>query len=256
MAGLTPRTGREINYFSYGRERTKSRSRKRINISKLWLRWLYQFKFLIDLETEQRKRMIKAVRYCLTLLTALLILSTPTNSKVSDSLFIIEPTTLSLKPDYFSNITYSNEELECLALNIYFEAGVESTAGKLAVANVTINRKNSSDYPNSICGVVKEGKHYHDKKVDKKYPLRDRCQFSWYCDGLVDKPKKGRTWDTSLEVAEIALKKHYADILIDITDGSTHYHANWMEKYPSWAYTKKKMATIDRHIFYKSGKYR
>ena len=138
--------------------------------------------------------MIKAVRYCLTLLTALLILSTPTNSKVSDSLFIIEPATLSLKPDYFSNITYSNEELECLALNIYFEAGVESTAGKLAVANVTINRKNSSDYPNTICSVVKEGKHYHDKKVDKKYPLRDRCQFSWYCDGLVDKPKKGRTW--------------------------------------------------------------
>ena len=255
MAGLTPRTRREINHFSYGR-RTKSRSRKRINTSTLWLRWLYQFKFLIDLETEQRKRMIKAVRYCLTLLTALLILSTPTNSKVSDSLFIIEPATLSLKPDYFSNITYSNEELECLALNIYFEAGVESTAGKLAVANVTINRKNSSDYPDTICGVVKEGKHYHDKRIDKKYPLRDRCQFSWYCDGLVDKPKKGRTWNTSLEVAEIALKKHYADILIDITDGSTHYHANWMEKYPSWAYTKKKMATIDRHIFYKSGKYR
>ena len=211
---------------------------------------------MIDLETEQRKRMIKAVRYCLTLLTALLILSTPTNSKVSDSLFIIEPATLSLKPDYFSNITYSNEELECLALNIYFEAGVESTAGKLAVANVTINRKNSSDYPDTICGVVKEGKHYHDKKIDKRYPLRDRCQFSWYCDGLVDKPKKGRTWNTSLEIAEIALKKHYADILIDITDGSTHYHASWMQKYPSWAYTKKKMATIDRHIFYKSGKYR
>ena len=256
MARLTPRTRREINYFSYGRRRTKCGSRKYINISTLWLKWLYQFKFLIDLETEQRKRMIKAVRYCLTLLTALLILSTPTNSKVSDSLFIIEPATLSLKHDYFSNITYSNVELECLALNIYFEAGVESTAGKLAVANVTINRKNSSDYPNTICSVVKEGKHYHDKKVDKKYPLRDRCQFSWYCDGLVDKPKKGRTWDTSLEVAEIALKKHYADILIDITDGSTHYHANWMEKYPSWAYTKKKMATIDRHIFYKSGKYR
>ena len=74
--------------------------------------------------------------------------------------------------------------------------------------------------------------------------MRDRCQFSWYCDGLVDKPKKGRTWNTSLEVAEIALKKHYADILIDITDGSTHYHANWMEKYPSWAYTKKKMTLL------------
>ena len=202
------------------------------------MKWLYQFKNLIDTVTEQRKRMIKAVRYCLTLLTALLILTTPTNSKVSDSVVYVQepaPLTLSLKPDYFSNITYSNEELECLALNIYFEAGVESTAGKLAVANVTINRKNSSDYPDTICGVVKEGKHYHDKRIDKRYPLRDRCQFSWYWDGLVDNPKKGRTWNTSLEVAEIALKKHYADILIDITDGSTHYHANWMEKYPSWA---------------------
>jgi len=198
------------------------------------LKWLYQYKNLIDTVTEQRKRMVKAVRYCLTLLTALLILTTPTNSKVSDSVVYVQepaPITLSLKPDYFSNITYSNEELECLALNIYFEAGVESTAGKLAVANVTINRKNSSDYPDTICGVVKEGKHYHDKKIDKRYPLRDRCQFSWYCDGLVDKPKKGRTWNTSLEIAEIALKKHYADILIDITDGSTHYHASWMQKY-------------------------
>ena len=203
--------------------------------------------------------MIKAVRYCLTLLTALLIFTTPTNSKVSDSVIYVQepaPLTLSLKPDYFSNITYSMEELECLALNIYFEAGVESTAGKLAVANVTINRKNLSDFPDTICGVVKEGKHYYDKKVDKKYPLRNRCQFSWYCDGLVDKPKKGRTWDTSLGIAEIALKKHYADILIDITDGSTHYHANWMENYPSWAYSKKKMAAIDRHIFYKTKKYR
>ena len=156
--------------------------------------------------------MIKAVRYCLTLLTALLILSTPTNSKVSDSLFIIEPATLSLKPDYFSNISYSTEELECLALNIYFEAGVESTAGKLAVANVTINRKNSSDYPNTICGVVKEGKHYHDKKIDKRYPLRDRCQFSWYCDGKVDNVLNKRAYRESDKIAFLA-------ILLNLPDG-------------------------------------
>ena len=191
--------------------------------------------------------MIKAVRYCLTLLTALLILSTPTNSKVSDSLFIIEPATLSLKPDYFSNITYSNEELECLALNIYFEAGVESTAGKLAVANVTINRKNSSDYPNTICSVVKEGKHYHDKKVDKKYPLRDRCQFSWYCDGKDDTPYNTEKYQEILDLIESILYNEHP--FIDITDGALFYHADYVN--PSWAKTKQRTTEINDHIFYR-----
>ena len=198
--------------------------------------------------------MIKAVRYCLTLLTVIVLFATPTNSKVSNGTLNLEFRQTSnyvYEPNYFNTIIYSKEELECLALNIYFEAGVESTAGKLAVANVTLNRKNLSGYPNSICTVVKEGKHYYDKRVNVSYPLRDRCQFSWYCDGLVDKPKKGRTWDTSLEIAEIALKKHHANILIDITDGATHYHANWMEQYPSWSKEKKVMASIDRHIFYR-----
>ena len=134
---------------------------------------------------------------------------------------------------------------------LWVDEKIELFEGELIV----FKRANSPNWYMRVY-VKKEGKHYHDKKVDKKYPLRDRCQFSWYCDGLVDKPIKGRTWNTSLDIAEIALKKHYADILIDITDGSTHYHANWMENYPSWAYTKKKMAAIDRHIFYKSKKYR
>ena len=148
-------------------------------------------------------------------------------------------------------------QAKCLADNMYFEARNQGTAGITAVSNVVLNRVKSEMYPNTICEVVRQGPHRESWRKDGTYhPVKHRCQFSWYCDGLVDKPKKGRTWNTSLEVAEIALKKHYADILIDITDGSTHYHANWMEKYPSWAYTKKKMATIDRHIFYKSGKYR
>ena len=148
-------------------------------------------------------------------------------------------------------------QVSCLADNVYFEARNQGTAGWSAVISVTLNRVKDKRFPNTICEVVKQGPTRESwKKNGIYYPIRHKCQFSWYCDGLVDKPKKGRTWNTSLEVAEIALKKHYADILIDITDGSTHYHANWMEKYPSWAYTKKKMATIDRHIFYKSGKYR
>jgi spore germination cell wall hydrolase CwlJ-like protein len=141
-----------------------------------------------------------------------------------------------------------------LAKNIYFEAGVESTAGKLAVANVTINRTLRNNYPNSICGVVHEGIHRYNVRIDEYVPVRDRCLFSWYCDGLLDEPREGRTWKSAQDLAKKVLVNHYDKALIDITDGATHYHANWMETYPSWSKKKKIMASIDRHIFYGSKK--
>ena len=54
----------------------------------------------------------------------------------------------------------NSEELECMIKNLYFEAAVESTAGKLAVAQVTMNRVNSERYPNTVCKVITQGKHY------------------------------------------------------------------------------------------------
>ena len=67
----------------------------------------------------------------------------------------------------------NSEELECMTKNIYFEAAVESTAGKLAVAQVTMYRVNSERYPNTVCKVITQGKHYKNG-----FPVRDRCQFS------------------------------------------------------------------------------
>ena len=191
--------------------------------------------------------MVKVVSFLLTFLTVLLI-TTPTNSNVS----LKKPHYW--KPLRFDNIKYTSEDLDCLAKNIYFEAGVESTAGKLAVANVTINRILSKEYPNSVCGVVKEGRHYYSAKTESWQPFRDMCQFSWYCDGRGDDPNPGRTWDSSKDLAKIVLGKHQQDILIDITDGATHYHANWMESFPRWSEEHKKVASIDRHIFYKARK--
>ena len=191
--------------------------------------------------------MVKVVSFLLTFLTVLLI-TTPTNSNVS----LKKPHYW--KPLRFDNIKYTSEDLDCLAKNIYFEAGVESTAGKLAVANVTINRILSKEYPNSVCGVVKEGRHYYSAKSESWQPFRDMCQFSWYCDGRGDDPNPGRTWDSSKDLAKIVLGKHHKDILIDITDGATHYHANWMESFPRWSEEHKKVASIDRHIFYKARK--
>ena len=137
----------------------------------------------------------------------------------------------------------SQSEIECMAKNIYFEAAVESTAGQLAVAQVTLNRVNSKHYPNSVCEVVYQGPHTSDG-----FPKRDRCQFSWYCDGKGDEIKnKGKLWNTAHNLAKYVLKRQ--NDLLDITDGATHYHANYIDA-PRWAGQKRVTTSIDQHIFY------
>ena len=88
-------------------------------------------------------------------------------------------------------------ELYCLAQNIYFEARAEPQAGQYAVADVALNRVQDNRYPNTICEVIKQGPireswktrkdpDLHDSER-KYYPVKNRCQFSWYCDGRADK---------------------------------------------------------------------
>ena len=201
--------------------------------------------------------MVKIVRVFLALFATLWYTTSPINSNSTSQVWVTPISQMAVEtPNYykpldFNRVKYSPADAECLAKNIYFEAGVESTAGKLAVANVTINRAANKNYPNTICGVVQEGIHYYNAQKNEHFPVRDRCQFSWYCDGLLDEPREGKTWESAQELAERVLVNHYDKALIDITDGATHYHANWMETYPSWSKEKKVMASIDRHIFYR-----
>ena len=201
--------------------------------------------------------MVKIVRVFLALFATLWYTTSPINSNSTSQVWVtpisqmVVETPNYYKPLDFNRVKFTPADAECLAKNIYFEAGVESTAGKLAVANVTINRAANKNYPNTICGVVQEGIHYYNAQKNEHFPVRDRCQFSWYCDGLLDEPREGKTWESAQELAERVLVNHYDKALIDITDGATHYHANWMEKYPKWSKQKKVMASIDRHIFYK-----
>ena len=131
-------------------------------------------------------------------------------------------------------------ELQCLSKNIYFEAAVESTAGKIAVAQVTMNRVRSTRFPDTICKVVYEGPHYASG-----HPKRNRCQFSWYCDGKIDTPNESPAWRVSQKVAEYVIR---TPSLLDITDGATHYHATYIDA-PRWAHQKRVNMTIDQHIF-------
>jgi spore germination cell wall hydrolase CwlJ-like protein len=142
----------------------------------------------------------------------------------------------------------TTDQVTCLAKNIYFEAATQSTAGKLAVAFVTKNRVDSHHFPNSYCEVIYEGVHY-----SSGLPKKDRCQFSWYCDGRGDNPYDGKSWKNTQVIAQWFYDHKYR--LIDITDGATHYHADWMKKYPKWAKQYKQNVRIDDHIFYQSAEH-
>ena len=145
------------------------------------------------------------------------------------------------------SLVVNDKEVMCMAKNIFYEAAVESTAGKLAVAHVTLNRVSSSWFPNTVCGVVYDGIHYTHSS-GKKFPVRDRCQFSWYCDGKGDVPREGKLWSSAQELAEYVILRQ--EELPDITDGALHYHADYIDA-PNWAARKIVSTKIDTHIFYR-----
>ena len=139
-----------------------------------------------------------------------------------------------------------SEELHCLADNIYFEARNQSFAGQIAVGQVTKNRVADTRYPDTYCEVVKQGPTRPSwKDPTKYYPVRNRCQFSWYCDGKADKIIDMTAYNIALKIAKGVM---YKDIW-DLTQGATHYHADYVS--PSWASTKTKTTEIDDHIFYR-----
>ena len=135
----------------------------------------------------------------------------------------------------------------CLALNTYHEAKNQSLVGQIATAQVVMNRVEDNRFPNTICEVVKQGPtrpSWEDPK--KEYPIKHRCQFSWYCDGKSDVPKNEKAWKKAQDYAYLVL---YNRIAIDVTEGATHYHATYVR--PSWAKTKKRTTRIEKHIFYR-----
>jgi spore germination cell wall hydrolase CwlJ-like protein len=125
-------------------------------------------------------------------------------------------------------------EIECLALNIYFEARGESETGQLAVGHVVMNRVNSKRFPSTVCDVVQQGGELR----------RHRCQFSWWCDGRSDTPRNKRLWEKS---AELALNVYWGRSA-DPTEGALWYHADYVKPY--WRKVFERGPKIGRHIFY------
>lgn len=132
---------------------------------------------------------------------------------------------------------------ECLARNIYFEAKNQSIKGQIAVGIVTLKRVQHSKFPDSICGVVQHTRHRHADG----FPVRNMCQFSWYCDGKSDRPVDTEAYETAVRVADALLDPENS--IVDFTYGADHYHANYIAP-PDWTARMQRVAQVEDHIFY------
>ena len=140
-----------------------------------------------------------------------------------------------LMPAGYKTAAEQTRQLECLTRNIYWEAASEPFEGKVAVAQVTLNRMASGKFPDSVCGVVHQKNVFYERVV---------CQFSWYCEGnhkvkAIHKPM----WRESEEVAKKVLLEGFR---LPSLHKALYYHAEYVN--PGWKLPK--IEKIGRHIFY------
>jgi spore germination cell wall hydrolase CwlJ-like protein len=129
------------------------------------------------------------------------------------------------------------KQLDCLAKNIYYEAGSEPFEGKVAVAQVTLNRVQDGRFGSGVCGVVYQKNVIMEKVI---------CQFSWYCEGAGRaKPVYPALWDESYEVAKKVLLENFR--LGSVKD-ALYFHNDQVS--PGWS-NMQTLAKIGRHTFYK-----
>ena len=159
---------------------------------------------------------------------------------------------LAISYEVDSGIKQDLNEVYCMAKNVYFEARHESTLGKIGVAHVTMNRVEDKRWPSTVCNVVMDGPIRESWKTKKDptlpknkrkyYPIKNRCQFSWYCDGHRDMIwvtyKNGdvieqnmTAWRDSVTVAILVMNDVWA---VDPTEGATFYYNPHIAN-PGWA---------------------
>lgn len=136
------------------------------------------------------------------------------------------------------SIEQVERDLQCMAINIYREAGHEPFEGKVAVAQVTMNRVENPEFPKNVCDVV-----YQKNKVYEKIV----CQFSWYCDSTHrNRPVNREAYQDSYEVAK---KVYLEGFRLPSLEDALYYHADYVS--PNW-YNKEKITKIGTHIFYRN----
>jgi len=124
--------------------------------------------------------------------------------------------------------------LMCLALAVYYEARGEIPDGQIAVAETVINRVDDDRWPDSVCGVVTQNRHPTSLH---------RCQFSFYCDGLPERPNDLIAWQQAQDIAKAVL-----DGRLSLGVEATHYHTTDTD--PLWADSITLLGTVGEHVFY------
>lgn len=145
----------------------------------------------------------------------------------------------------YKTVSVDPEQLRCMITNMYFEAGNQKSDEAIAAVGYTVlNRVNDKHYPNTVCGVVYQGKRNKDGSF-----VRNRCQFSWVCDSRPNSP----TLKNSIERAawlrvEIVAMQVMTGIAENPIGNSTMYHATYVRPY--WVSAFKFIAKVGDHKFY------
>lgn len=124
----------------------------------------------------------------------------------------------------------SERDENCLALNVFYEAGIEHEVGKIAIAHVTLNRLDTGRWGKNICSVV-----YAES------------QFSWTSTANLAKPS-GPIWDESRKAARNVIKGHRVETL----KKALYYHASYVKPY--WKDPVSRIQQIGKHVFYSGAK--
>lgn len=127
------------------------------------------------------------------------------------------------------------ENWECLSEALYFEARGETVKGQFAVAEVIMNRVKSARFPNSLCGVIRQG-------TGKRY----QCQFTYTCDGHAEVISEPKAFERVSKVARAVMDGHAEDL----TKGATYYHTTAVT--PRWARVFEQTTRIGVHVFYRN----
>jgi spore germination cell wall hydrolase CwlJ-like protein len=177
------------------------------------------------------EKSIKLVSYLVGFLAVAFLVQTITATKFSS---------LKAKGGYSSpdvvSIKVREQQLDCLAINIYREAGHEPFEGKVAVAQVTMNRVKDGRFGKDVCGVVYQKNVVMERVV---------CQFSWACDSVhMNRPINKAAYNESYEVAKKVLLEGFS---LSILKDALYYHATYVN--PRWPLDK--IGQIGQHIFYK-----
>ena len=132
------------------------------------------------------------------------------------------------------NASARAQALNCLASAVYYEAGNQDTDGERAVAQVVLNRVRHPAFPASVCGVVYEGS-----------TRATGCQFTFTCDGSLNRQPDAEGWRRATAIAAAAL----AGAVYAPVGWATHYHADYVVPY--WASSMAKNAVVGAHLFYR-----